>query len=73
MGAGDPDQRRGEIVLIVAGSGDVSAAPGLELDAVLDVLLPELPPARAAAVAARLTGVSRREAYTRALQRQPAE
>ena len=71
--AADADQRRGEIVLVVAGTGDKVPAPaGLDLDRVLDTLLAELSPARAAAVAARLTGLSRREAYTRALQRTPA-
>ncbi|MEX0607673.1 MAG: hypothetical protein WD138_06535, partial [Halofilum sp. (in: g-proteobacteria)] len=36
---------------------------------VLDALLPELAPSRAAAVAARLTGTSRRAAYRAALDR----
>lgn len=72
--AGDADQQKGEMVLVVAGAPEsVAGTGGPELDRVLDALLAELPPARAAAVAARLTGVSRREAYTRALQRQPAD
>ncbi|MEF8834473.1 MAG: 16S rRNA (cytidine(1402)-2'-O)-methyltransferase [Halofilum sp. (in: g-proteobacteria)] len=64
----DANQRRGEIVLVVAGA---SAAPagsaGITLSDALDVLLPELPPTRAAAVAARLTGTKRRDAYHAAL------
>lgn len=63
----DADQRRGEIVLVVAGAPEAEAAFA-ELDQVLDALLAELPPTRAAAVAARLTGVLRREAYARAMQ-----
>lgn len=67
--AGDPDQRRGEIVLVIAGASEAATAAGaLELDRVLELLLAELPPARAAAVAARLTGVSRREVYARAME-----
>lgn len=67
--AGDPDQRRGEIVLVIAGAAEAATVTGaLELDRTLELLLAELPPTRAAAVAARLTGVPRREAYARALQ-----
>lgn len=66
----DPDQRRGESVLVVAGApaADTGAAQ-VTLEAALDALLPELPPARAAAVAARLTGGNRRAAYDAALAR----
>lgn len=68
--AADPDQRRGEVVLVVAGCRvPAGAGTGLSLDAALSALLPELAPGRAAAVAARLTGVSRREAYRAALAR----
>ena len=64
----DPNQRRGEIVLVVAGASAAAAgSTGITLTAALDALLPELPPARAAAVAARLTGTKRRDAYRAAL------
>jgi 16S rRNA (cytidine1402-2'-O)-methyltransferase len=64
----DPNQRRGEIVLVVAGASEASAASaGITLTDALDALLPELPPTRAAAVAARLTGTKRRDAYRAAL------
>lgn len=67
----DPDQRRGEIVLVVAGTtGAPPAAAGVTLAAALDALLPELPPGRAAAVAARLTGAKRQQAYRAALAHQ---
>lgn len=65
--ADDSNQRRGEIVLVVAGAADAAATTAADIDTVLDLLLAELPPARAAAVAARLTGMPRREAYRRAL------
>jgi 16S rRNA (cytidine1402-2'-O)-methyltransferase len=63
----DADQRRGEIVLVVAGAPETTAG-NADLDRVLEALLAELPPTRAAAIAARLTGVPRREAYARAMQ-----
>ena len=67
--ASDPDQRRGEIVLVIAGAPP-EAADDARLGAMLDTLLAELPPARAAAVAARLAGVPRRRAYDLALARE---
>lgn len=67
--SGDPDQRRGEIVLVVAGTPEtVPGAGALDLDRVLELLLAELPPTRAAAVAARLTGLPRREVYARSVK-----
>jgi 16S rRNA (cytidine1402-2'-O)-methyltransferase len=61
----DADIRRGEITLLVAGA---STAPASEGDArllarALKLLLAELPPGRAAAIAAQLAGVPRSEAY----------
>lgn len=68
--ASDTNQSRGEIVLVVAGASDsASAASDARLREVLDALLPELAPSRAASVAARLTGISRRAAYRAALDR----
>lgn len=67
--SGDPDQRRGEIVLVIAGAPEAATTTGaFELDRVLELLLAELPPTRAAAVAARLTGMPRREVYARAME-----
>ena len=62
---------RGEITVVVhgaaaAGDGAVDEA---QLRRAVDVLLKELPPGRAAAVAAQLTGAPRARAYALALKR----
>jgi 16S rRNA (cytidine1402-2'-O)-methyltransferase len=66
----DPDFCRGEITLVVTGAGDRPEAGGDAqlLQRALQLLLEELPPARAAAIAAQLAGVKRAEAYQLALQ-----
>jgi len=62
--AGDPDQRKGEFVLVVAGApaqaADARLAEGRRIFALLRA---ELPPARAARLAAAISGASRREIY----------
>jgi 16S rRNA (cytidine1402-2'-O)-methyltransferase len=71
--ASDVDFRRGEIVLLVAGAAPAAAAAGEgdghggRLDAVLKVLLQELPLKQAARLAALLTEARDNEAYKRAL------
>jgi 16S rRNA (cytidine1402-2'-O)-methyltransferase len=66
----DSNFSRGEITLVVQGAARAAAtdAPRVQLDATLQVLLAELPPSKAAALAARLTGAKRNEAYSRALE-----
>ena len=62
--AADADQRRGEFVLLVAGAAeDVDAARLLEGQRVFDLLRRELPPSRAAKVAAEITGAPRKALY----------
>jgi 16S rRNA (cytidine1402-2'-O)-methyltransferase len=75
----DENFARGEITLVVQGapkSEDQSVDPALLLRTV-DILLKELPPPRAAAVAAQLTGATRAAAYAIATRRKgdaaPAE
>ena len=65
----DANFTRGEITLVVAGAPPAAAADVRgQLDATLTVLLGELAPSKAAALAARLTGAKRNDAYARALE-----
>jgi 16S rRNA (cytidine1402-2'-O)-methyltransferase len=66
----DPNFTRGEITVVVEGAPRVAAdeVPRAQLDATLTVLLTELAPSKAAALAARLTGAKRNDAYARALE-----
>lgn len=60
----DPDQQRGEIVLVVAGAPPAEDADRIEAGRRLYALLAtELPPARAAKVAAAYTGAPKRALY----------
>jgi len=66
----DPNMARGEITLLIEGVGDTAEA-GTDralLVRVLKLLLPEMPPGRAAALAAQIAGVKRSEAYALAQQ-----
>lgn len=64
----DPDQQRGEFVLLVEGAA-VADASLLDAESrrVLEVLLEELPLKQAAALAARITGVRKKVLYQQAL------
>ena len=72
MAAAEANLARGEITLLVAGAAaaDSDAADPAQLRRTVDILLKELPPGRAAAVAAQLTGATRAAAYALALSRQ---
>jgi len=66
---GDRDQRRGEMVVLVAGAppvgaGEVSAGA----ERMLEILLEELPVRQAARLTARLTGENKNPLYQRALE-----
>ena len=63
--ATDPNFTRGEITLLIEGVPAAAETQGDRalLTRALKLLLPELPPARAAAVAAQIAGVRRSEAY----------
>jgi 16S rRNA (cytidine1402-2'-O)-methyltransferase len=64
----DANFARGEITVVVAGAERTEVDPRAQLDATLGVLLTELAPSKAAAIAARLTGARRNDAYARALE-----
>jgi 16S rRNA (cytidine1402-2'-O)-methyltransferase len=60
----DPNQQRGEFVILVAGAGDDAAAARLaEGRRVFEMLRKELPPGRAAKLAAEITGAPRNALY----------
>jgi 16S rRNA (cytidine1402-2'-O)-methyltransferase len=61
--ASDSDQSRGEFVVVVAGNPDVDAASLAEGRRLYAALSRELPPARAAKIAAELSGASKRALY----------
>jgi 16S rRNA (cytidine1402-2'-O)-methyltransferase len=68
----DENFARGEITLVVNGAAaaDAQHADPAELQRIVDVLLGELPPGRAAALAAQLTGATRAAAYALATRKQ---
>lgn len=71
--AADPDAARGEVVVVIAGFEPPAAGGGdaALLARLLPALLEELPPSRAVKVAAKLSGVPRRQAYELALKLAP--
>lgn len=62
----DPHRQRGEFVLVIEGAPREARAAA-EADRILRLLLQELPAARAARLAAELTGLRKAELYARAL------
>lgn len=61
--AGDPDQQRGECVVLVAGCGDEADAKLADGQRVFAILREELPPAKAAKLAAAISGAPRKALY----------
>lgn len=72
--AADANQQRGECVLLVAGYQEPTEALEVSLEAqrVLTLLMVELPPKRAATIAAEITGVHKKALYQWALDNKPA-
>lgn len=64
----DEDQQKGEFVVMIA--GNPNPVPGSEVDSekLFRLLLAELPPKKAAAVIAELTGENKKELYQKALE-----
>ena len=66
--AADPDQRKGELVLCVAGALPAQRTEiSPEAERVLSILLAELPTGQAAQLAAKITGLKKKVLYQRAL------
>jgi 16S rRNA (cytidine1402-2'-O)-methyltransferase len=64
LSASDDNFQRGEITLVVSGAAEVSHTVDTQLlKRAVELLAKELPPGRAASIAAQLTGASRSEAY----------
>ena len=69
IGKSDSNFSRGEITLVVQGAREGEGkAESLQLERVVALLVKELPPGRAAALAAQLTGARRNEAYALAMR-----
>jgi 16S rRNA (cytidine1402-2'-O)-methyltransferase len=65
--ASDPDQRLGESVLLVGGAPEAATQMALDVERLLEALLAEgIAVSRAAAVAARVSGLPKRTLYARA-------
>jgi 16S rRNA (cytidine1402-2'-O)-methyltransferase len=66
----DSNFTRGEITVVIEGAAPMPAADSarITLDAALTALLSELAPSKAAAIAVKLTGAKRNDAYARALE-----
>lgn len=69
----DSDMTRGEIVIVVSGAPQTSAALEFESDALLRALLEELSPSQAARIAAHLTGGKRSDLYEAAMRLAPGK
>ena len=64
LAATDPNFQRGEITLVVSGAEEVGGTVDTQLlKRAVELLAKELPPGRAASIAAQLAGASRSEAY----------
>jgi 16S rRNA (cytidine1402-2'-O)-methyltransferase len=64
LSGSDANFQRGEITLVVSGAEEVASTVNLQmLKRTVELLAKELPPGRAASIAASLTGASRSEAY----------
>src|SRR5262249_25947875 len=64
LAATDANCQRGEITLVVAGAPQAAAGVDLQLlKRAVELLGPELPPGKAASIAAQLTGAPRSEVY----------
>ena len=68
--AADNNQQKGEIVLLVAGASEAMTADEQAMQRMLNLLLPEMPVKKAAAITAEWLSVSKNAAYQLALKLQ---
>ncbi len=68
----DPQQKKGEFVVILSGNQKPSSTSEVEVDRMVDILMKQLPMAQATAVAAEISGQRKKELYQRALLRKKA-
>ena len=61
--AEDPDQNRGEIVLLVEGAGDAEADISPEVARMLEVLSEMMPPRQAAGIVSEAFGLRKKKLY----------
>ena len=66
----DSNQQRGEIVLIIAGCAVTDTDFPADSEKLMELLLQELPMAKAASLAAKITGGDKKKFYQLALQMQ---
>ena len=59
----DPNQQKGEFVIVVAGAGETQSASEAEIAKTMQILLKELPLKKAAAMTAELLGAKKNECY----------
>lgn len=64
----DEDQQKGEFVVMVTGNSDPAPASEVDMDRLFKRLLEELPPKKAAAIVADLTGDNKKALYQKALE-----
>jgi 16S rRNA (cytidine1402-2'-O)-methyltransferase len=69
----DPNNLRGEFVLLVSAAPEKTDGLSIETEQVLHVLLAELPLKQAVQLAVKITGIGRNELYQRALELKPTE
>jgi 16S rRNA (cytidine1402-2'-O)-methyltransferase len=66
--SGDEDQQKGEFVVMITGHPNPSTAGSLDSEKLLRLLSSELPPKKAAALVAEVTGENKKELYDRLLR-----
>ena len=64
----DPNNQRGEFVLLLSGAVAQTAGLDVEAERILALLLPDLPLKRAVQLTVQITGASKNDLYQRALQ-----